>query len=336
MWALAAAALIGVVLQPLVIRVLRARAVFDVPGERSSHAIATPRGGGIAVVLALAAALVLFVGPPFAVVASVLCFAALGVIDDIRALPALGRLIAQVTLAVVTGVALLRVLPLPISGVVGLLAFAAWLTLYINSFNFMDGINGISAMQAVSMGAAFGMCGLVIDSGLLAGFGAAVAGAGVGFLPFNARPAARVFLGDVGSYGLGAAIALLAVLAVAEGLPLWVSVLIPAIYLADVLGTLITRAMLRKPLMSAHRDHVYQQLIRKGGRHVPVALFVSSASVLVAGCAIAGWMTESLTFRLVAISAMTVGVAGYLAAPQICDRFWIGERRWAPGRTGDN
>lgn len=321
-------------LQVLVVPILRSRAVLDVPGERSSHVVATPRGGGVAVVLALIAVLAAMVQPPLAIVASVAGFAALGAIDDVRSLPAIARLIVQVVLAGLTSAAVISVLDLPSTVIVGFVGCMAWLVLYVNGFNFMDGINGISAMQAVLMGVAFGVCGLILDSGLLTGGGAALAGAAAGFLPFNARPAAKVFLGDVGSYGLGAAIALLAVLAVAEGVPVWVALAIPGIYLADVLGTLARRALERKPLLSAHRDHVYQHLIRTGSAHLPVAFFVSTASAVAASCAITAWAADPSPVRVAAVLGIGVVIVGYLMAASLFRRLRIGRLGWVSRQAG--
>ena len=88
-----------------------------------------------------------------------------------------------------------------------------WLTGFVNAFNFMDGINGISGAHALVGGAAYACIGLLAPGRLPGGGGAAVAAGGAG-LPALERGRARVFLGDVGSYALGAALALLAACAV--------------------------------------------------------------------------------------------------------------------------
>src|SRR5689334_13274260 len=108
------AALVSLLLQPLVIRVLRARAVLDVPGERSSHRQATPRGGGIAVVVGLVAGLFFVVHPVAAGLLAILAFAVLGAIDDVRSLPSSWRLAGQVILAGGAAIALVPRLVTPV------------------------------------------------------------------------------------------------------------------------------------------------------------------------------------------------------------------------------
>src|SRR5207244_9022591 len=78
-----------------------------------------------------------------------------------------------------------------------------WVVAYTNAFNFMDGINGISAAQVIVAGGYFGIVGTQRHVPLLAAGGFVAAGAAAAFLPFN-FPKATVFLGDVGSYFLGA------------------------------------------------------------------------------------------------------------------------------------
>jgi UDP-N-acetylmuramyl pentapeptide phosphotransferase/UDP-N-acetylglucosamine-1-phosphate transferase len=107
----------------------------------------------------------------------------------------------------------------------------------VNAVNFMDGINGISAVTGAVAGAAFAWLGAELDDRTLLVLGAAVAGASLAFLPWNA-PRARVFLGDVGSYGLGAALAAGVCLALAAGSTPEAAVGPLALYLADT-GTVL-------------------------------------------------------------------------------------------------
>lgn len=88
-----------------------------------------------------------------------------------------------------------------------------WTLVVVNAVNFMDGINGISAATAIVGGGAYGLFGQAAGIEALTILGTVVAAAGLGFAPYN-LPRARVFLGDVGSYGIGAAFA---------AMSLWVS-----------------------------------------------------------------------------------------------------------------
>lgn len=247
------------------------RNLIDHPGERRSHASATPRGGGIAIVVALlVATLALAMRDPMRA-AQLLGFAlGLGLVagigwwDDHRPLPALLRLgvhaIAAAILALVVFLA---------HGETSLTiwAFVAALVL-TNVWNFMDGINGLAASQAALVAAAFaGLSGSVW--GWLAW---ALLAASAGFLPFN-FPRARIFLGDVGSGALGFTIAALAVTIPGTSDALWPLALLPvAAFVIDASLTLARRVCRGERWWTAHSQHAYQVWARRSGSHIPVTV----------------------------------------------------------------
>ncbi|MBT4490452.1 MAG: hypothetical protein HOC72_23135, partial [Rhodospirillaceae bacterium] len=206
-----AAFIVTVAATALALRLLRARAVLDIPNERSSHDRAVPRGGGIAVMAVMVGGWCLLAwwrGDSFDLLAlSILTagLAAVSFLDDLRGLPALPRLLLQ-ALAVALGCLLLSdgavfqgLLP-PMAD--RLAAGFCWLW-FINLFNFMDGIDGITSVEAACIGV--GIVLVVEVSGVgadLASPAAIAAGAAIGFGIWNWRPA-KIFLGDVGSVGLG-------------------------------------------------------------------------------------------------------------------------------------
>ncbi len=266
----------------LTLRGLRRWAVIDSPNNRSSHAHPTPRGGGlgfVTVVLIVWAALWL-TGRGSAVPSVIAGAAAIAVVsfaDDLRGVPLSARLAVQAA-AVFVALAtfpsdrpiLADFLPLAVDRfIVGL----AWLW-FINLFNFMDGIDGIAGSEAAII--AFGLVVLAAfhpDLGL-ASYEAIVIGAAVvGFLLFN-WPPARMFMGDVGSAGLGYLLGWLLTLAASKG-ALVPALLLPLYFVADATTTLAMRAWRRKPLGTAHRDHAYQHAVDAGVSHAVV-----SASVL--------------------------------------------------------
>ena len=269
---LAAAALsfglIGL-LHPLLVRYALAR-----PNARSSHAVPTPQGGGIAVMAAVvlvgfAAALALggtAVARPFAVLAAgILLLALIGAVDDIRPLPPLPRLLAQ--LAVVAAVIVLadpgRILPeaVPLWLERTLLVLAG--TWWVNLTNFMDGIDWITVAEFVPMTAFLAGLGLLGVLGPLAGALAAVlCGALVGFAPAN-RPVARLFLGDVGSLPIGLLSGWLLLSLAAAG-HLAAALLLPLYHLADATLTLARRAARGERVWEAHRSHFYQRATTNG------------------------------------------------------------------------
>jgi UDP-N-acetylmuramyl pentapeptide phosphotransferase/UDP-N-acetylglucosamine-1-phosphate transferase len=181
------------------------RELIDHPGERRSHDVPTPRGGGIAIVIALlVAACVLGWRNPQQIVliagftTGLLLVAGIGMVDDHKPLSPWLRLGVHAVAAATFALA--------VAGASGdlmtsLIAFVAVMVL-TNVWNFMDGINGIAATQAALVAG-----GLVLVIGGTWGWMAlALMAACLGFLPFN-FPKARIFLGDVGSGALGFAVA---------------------------------------------------------------------------------------------------------------------------------
>ena len=128
----------------------------------------------------------------------------------------------------------------PAAKLAAAVVLAVWVIGFVNAFNFMDGVNGISAAHAVLGGAAYACLGAWRHDAFLVAVGAAVAVGALAFLPWNAVRA-RVFLGDVGSYGLGPALAVLAACAVIGGIPVEAVAGPVALYLADTAWTLQRR-----------------------------------------------------------------------------------------------
>lgn len=251
---------------------------LDVPNHRSSHHHPIPRGGGLACLLGASIAAFATktpVPPRFAI--SILSLAALGWQDDVTGhVPASTRLIGQVSagaLGLSHSVADVPVAALTTAGIV-------------NVVNFMDGINGISGLSAV----VWGVNAMLLrdETGdMLDNLGALVAGAGLGFLPHNI-PRAQMFLGDIGSYALGATIAggILSQRTLKAryraGAPL-------LLYAADAGQALIRRRLARANLSEAHRDHIYQQLVDVGLSHFSVAaLHATGATAMAVSSRISG------------------------------------------------
>lgn len=288
---------------------LRRRQIVDHPNARSSHSVSTPRGGGIAVVLGLLAGAVAAVAPPllWGLLGVGLAAAAVGLADDLLELSALLRLALQLLLALAVGLLLLRDVDANVA--VGAVLVVFWITAYVNAFNFMDGVNGISGVSGAVAGGWFLLLGRMADDHVLSVGGALLAGACLGFLPWNA-PRATVFLGDVGSYGLGLLIGALAVQAVVQGVPPWTAAAPLLLYAADTAWTLLRRVLRGDSWREAHREHVYQRLCDVGLSHLQVSAVVL---VVTAGaCAAYRWLPG-----LVATVFTAVLLALYLALPHL-------------------
>ncbi len=281
------AVLLVTVVAPVAVWALRRRGVLDVPGSRTLHEIPTARGGGLAVGPAVTIAALLsgeLSVTLLTVVLSALALGVIGFVDDIRGLPALPRLGAQVVAGLTVAIVVSEgVVPLPLLSVP---AGALACVYYINAFNFMDGINGISVAQTTVAGVHLAIVGRSIDVDEITVVGLAVTGAALAFAPWNA-PHARLFLGDVGSYFLGFILAGTALVAVISGASVLLVVAPFTLYLVDTASTLVRRFRRGVRLTEAHREHAFQRLVASGYSHVRVSFCVlvlmglSSAVVLV-------------------------------------------------------
>ena len=242
---------------------------LDLPGDRRLHAAPTPRGGGIAIAAVLLAATPGLGEGAALVAAGLVVTAGAGLVDDLRPMAALPKLGLQAAGALPLALAWPLV---PESlGMVGAVA-AAWLLamMMVNFWNFMDGSNGMAASQALLVGLAVMLiAGTSSPAGWL---GLALAAGCLGFLPFN-LPVARLFLGDVGSFALGYAVAAMLLMASA-GLsePAWYLLLLPSAVLADAGLTLLGRLRRRRKVWLAHREHLYQRAVLHGWSHLRICL----------------------------------------------------------------
>jgi len=285
------------------------RDLLDHPGERRSHVVATPRGGGIGIVLAMLAAIAVTAGRnpgqgwTMAMAATGLVLVAgIGWLDDHRPLTPWSRLAVHALAA-----ALLAAIALRAGGSwpAALIAFVVAMAL-INIWNFMDGIDGIAAAQAMVVACAYA---LLAGDPLSHWLALALAAACLGFLPLNLLKA-RIFLGDVGSGALGYTIALamtlLAAGADAGPVPTWTLLLLPpAAFLLDASLTLTARIFRGERWWTPHVGHVYQRWARIADRHWPVTFAYSAWAI--AG----GVLALAVKDRPVAF-IMAAGIAWYL------------------------
>ncbi len=264
------------------------------PNARSSHTRPMPGGGGIGIVAGgsiaglLSALLLPFVGATVIMASILLAF--IGYYDDKRPISARWRLGAQVLLMG----AIVAVLPL--DAVIGQLGFAVpeslllvILTLagalWINLFNFMDGVDGLAASEAIFVLAAAGLLAVVAEPAIVEDprlwWMLGLAAACLGFLLLN-WPPARIFMGDVGSTYLGLMTAFFAFSSIASHwISLWQALILGALFLTDSLTTLAVRIIRREPFWEAHKRHAYQALQRRFGSHRRVTLLYVSIDVVV-------------------------------------------------------
>jgi UDP-N-acetylmuramyl pentapeptide phosphotransferase/UDP-N-acetylglucosamine-1-phosphate transferase len=282
------------------------RGVLDIPNHRSSHIIPVPRGGGIAclagVLGGLALASTQHQDVPWLAVSGAVLLAIVGFTDDRGALAAAPRLGAQVAVGALVGVAL--------GGGWWVLAGVICLPVVVNVVNFMDGINGITSLNIAAWGFVAMAVGYAQGEMSLMVIGAVTAGSATAFLPWNA-PVARLFLGDIGSYLLGAMVGIGILIGALQTSSVVVLLAPLSIYLADTCTVLLRRALRREQLMTAHRQHVYQRLVSEAGMsHSAVAAATAVLGVVIT----LAWVPGP---PLVGLPVMMVVLATYLASPAL-------------------
>jgi Fuc2NAc and GlcNAc transferase len=302
-WPIAAATFVlSALLTGAVRRLALSRGLLDVPNARSSHAAPTPRGGGLGIVLSSLAAWIALVLTGrmhsdvfLAVSGGGIVIAAVGLLDDRSRLSARFRLSVHFAAALWALVWLKGLPPMQVGehmivfGWGGYVLGAVGIVWSLNLFNFMDGIDGIAASEAI----------FVVCSGVLLGqmgdghhtqsaAGLAFVCACCGFLLWN-WPPARIFMGDVGSGFLGYVIAVFALIeAQGSALALLVWLILGGVFFVDATVTLVRRFLRKERLHEAHRTHAYQWLVRRWGSHRRVTLAVVAVNVF--------WLLPMATF----------------------------------------
>jgi len=260
----------------------RARGMLDLPNERGSHALPTPRGGGLAIVAVVSAAALLAavlhpesLRPLAGAILPALAVAAVSWFDDVRSVPIRVRFAVHFAAAVAATAVLGPVERIELGSFGAFdLGVAAWpLTVFwivglINAFNFMDGIDGIAGITALAGGVALAAAAWISGATAIGAVAAAFAAASLGFLMWN-WPPARVFMGDVGSTFCGMLLAVLPLAVGAESkprvVPVAVFVMWPFIF--DTGFTLLRRLANRENIFQPHRSHIYQRLAIAGWPH---------------------------------------------------------------------
>ena len=307
--------------------------LIDHPNARSSHTATTPRGGGVAIVVsflglvvALLAASSVDTRLAVALLGSGGVVALLGFLDDRHTLPARWRFLGHLAAALWVLYWLGPLPPVPLFGHVVDLGLAATLlsALYlvwsINLFNFMDGIDGIASLEAitVSLGGAF-VWWLTQPQGdwpIAVAFAACVAG----FLVWNFPPA-RIFMGDAGSGFLGCVVATLALWSSHTASHLfWSWFILGGCFMVDATVTLVRRVARGERFNEAHRSHAYQYAARRHGSHKKVSV----AFVVVT----LGWLVPiAVAVALHRLDGLVGVLVAYAPLVWLAFRYKAGDRR---------
>lgn len=258
---------------------------MDIPSERSSHSTPTPRGGGIAIVLATVFTLLIWssytpLSPPsLALLILPVLMGMLGVLDDFINLGIRLRLGIQFLLSSAgaflcmqeqgQGHEIFLLVPM---GVLALM----WSS---NLYNFMDGINGIAAGQAICVCLTMGTILYLSNSSTAAIILIVIGFSCAGFLYWN-FPTAKIFMGDSGSLFLGFIFGLLALKTSVDSLTIAVSWLIAmAVFIVDASYTLGIRLLTKQKFYLPHRSHSYQKLALKLNSHAQATLLICTINL---------------------------------------------------------
>ncbi len=329
------------------------RGVLDVPNLRSSHFQPMPRIGGIgiiaAAVLSLATLALLrrygLIGygvltrGSLIMMAAGLGMAAIGLYDDLHGLKPSEKFLLQFLLAgvvVTSGVrienaAVLQWGPVPL-GILSIPISILWLTGFTNIFNFMDGINGISAVTAASYCGFFFLFASLEGSPDLAAVALVIMGSCVGFL-FHNFPQARTFMGDTGSLFLGIAMAFFVML-LSQKSPnpasLVALLMVCSVYLWDGGFTLLRRLRRGENIFQAHRSHLYQRLVQGGLSHAKITCLYLVLHALMGSLALLYFFSSEIVRLWILGFALFVFVVFTLSVHRF-EKKVAGSKPWSQG-----
>jgi UDP-GlcNAc:undecaprenyl-phosphate GlcNAc-1-phosphate transferase len=301
------AALVAWLATPLARRVALRIQLLDVPTGYKAHARATPYLGGAAILLGVVVAALVLSGPTpglwlnhgWAVVACALVLWVVGTADDRATVPVTLRVGVEVGLAVALyylghGWQIFHV------GVLDLALTIVWVVGIVNAFNLMDNMDGAAATAAGVSSLGAGALALLSDKTEWAPLCFAVAGACLGFLPYNLARPARIFMGDGGSLPLGIMVAALTMSVVRSDYLGPSGVVVGALLVALVIldTTLVSYSRTRggRPVMSGGRDHLTHRIVERLGSPGAVAATLAVTQFVVCSIAIAvaraglGWV----------------------------------------------
>lgn len=257
------------------------KSIIDIPNERSSHQIPTPRGGGFAIIITIYAGLTylycsnkieedLF----FALLPGI-GLSLVGFYDDIKKLNWLIRLGIQFLCSMIALVILRGMKPLVGNDIniiwsLGALLGMIW---FINLYNFLDGSDGYSSMETIAVSI---FLWYFSGSNTLLVIAFSVAG----FIYWN-WPSAKIFMGDAGSTTLGFILAVIGIyFHNTDELNLFYWLMLTALFWFDATFTILRRMKYNEKITEPHKNHIYQRLIRGGTSHLKVMLLGLSINII--------------------------------------------------------
>jgi Fuc2NAc and GlcNAc transferase len=285
---------VSYILTGLVRRYALKKNILDHPNQRSSHEIATPRGGGVAIVVVFLFGLTVlsFNDESLFMLLKVLVIAGgwvafIGFVDDHSHIPAHWRLLAHFLGA---GFAVFWFNGLPPIIFFGNEVNLGWfgdglaviyLVWLLNLYNFMDGIDGIAGIEALTVCLGSGVLYALTPASNLQWEPLLLLFAGIcGFLVWN-FPRAKIFSGDAGSGFIGFVLGVLSIEAAWHDPKLfWGWIILLGTFVVDATVTLLRRILRGDRFFEAHRSHAYQNASRKYNSHIRVSIAVGLINLI--------------------------------------------------------
>lgn len=261
--------------------------IIDIPNNRSSHTVPTPRGGGVSFVITFIIAELCFLlfqevefDGAIALLGAGLLVAVIGFMDDQGHIPARWRLLGHFCASLWAVFWLKGLPPIIILGVkidIGWLSYL-FCTLYLvwmlNLYNFMDGIDGLAGVELLTSCMSLALIYILTGHLDMVVTPLTLSMCVAGFLCWN-FPKARIFMGDSGSGFLGIILAIFSIQAAwVEQKFLWSWLIIMGVFIVDATFTLLRRLARGDKVYEAHRSHAYQYASRQYGKHTYITLAV--------------------------------------------------------------
>lgn len=259
---------------------------MDIPNERSSHVLPTPRGGGLAIVItwyigiSIMFSFKMIDNRLYYALLSGILLAIVSLIDDVINLKPVFRLLAQVITTITAFIFLKGINPVNISGneinlwYLGYPITIIGMVWFINLFNFLDGIDAYASIEAIAVA-----IGLYIFTGNI--ISVILIASVLGFLIWN-WPKAKIFMGDVGSTQLGFILVVLGIYFHNNqqfSIIHWVLLTSP--FWFDATFTLFRRWKNKEKLSEAHKKHAYQRIVQAGFSHLKTDMYLIGINVII-------------------------------------------------------
>ena len=288
---------------PSLIKVARIKKLYDEPDQRKNHSCVIPTLGGVAIFAGFITALCFFTWPADFfqmkfIISAVLIMSFIGIKDDIVSIPVNKKLISQFVVAFIlvywgnirltSFYGMFGIYQVPFIASFLLSIFA--ILFITNSFNFIDGIDGLAASIGIVVSTAYGVWFYFIRDNAMSVLAFSLVGPLIGFLRYNKHPS-RMFMGDTGSLLLGIVISILTIKFIEINRVNWRSpqyvIASPAVALGilliptfDTIRVVFIRILNKKSPFTADRNHIHHLLRDIGLSDNYIVVILSTFNIL--------------------------------------------------------